>query len=117
MKTSSILTSLAVFVTLLLITSCNQAGSGTDNKPNQPVGLTGTYSGKNSLGYEYKIEFISATDCLITDPRRGHGPATYRIVEGHMLITLPGGSSDLILKDDTLSFTDDGYPVVLTKNP
>jgi len=79
-------------------------------------GLSGTYSGKNTLGYEYKIEFISGTDCIISDPRRGHGPATYKVVGSHVLLSMPGGGgADIIQQGDTLTFNDGGYPVSLKK--
>lgn len=81
-----------------------------------PSGLSGTYSGKNTLGYEYKIEFISGTDCIISDPRRGHGPATYKIVGSHVLLSMPGGGgADIIQQGDILTFNDGGYPVSLKK--
>jgi len=78
--------------------------------------LSGTYAGKNTLGFTYQIQFISATDCIITDPRRGQGPATYRIVGDHVLITMPGGgAADVAKQGDTLTFNDGGYVVSLTK--
>ncbi len=106
---------LAGFVAALC--SCSQSSSTpTEKKAEQSQGLTGIYSGKNNLGFAYQIEFISPTDCLITDPRRGHGPATYKVVGSHVLLSMPGGGgADINLQGDTLYFNDGGYPVSLQK--
>jgi hypothetical protein len=76
-------TFLGLFFAITMLCSC----SGST-----PSGLSGKYSGTNSLGYSYTINFISSTDCIVSDPRRGQGPATYRVVNGHVLLSMPGGS-------------------------
>jgi len=107
MNSAKKLSLLLVFGFVVALCSCSSS-SGS--------GLSGTYSGTNSLGFAYKIEFVSSTDCIVTDPRRGRGPATYKVVGSHVLLSMPGGGgADINLNGDTLSFDDGGYPVSLKK--
>ena len=99
-------TLLGLFFAIAMLCSC----SGST-----PSGLSGKYAGTNSLGYAYSINFISSTDCIVSAPRRGQGPATYRVVNGHVLLSMPGGSADLTMTGSTLSFSDGGYAVMLSK--
>lgn len=95
-----------VFILVLGICACSHSAS-----------LSGTYSGKNSLGYEYKVEFISSTDCIITDPRWGNALATYKVVGDRVLFNLANGGSAVFTRSgDSLNFTDSGYTVSLNKN-
>lgn len=97
LKHSSLLS--LIFVAIIL---CSCSGSSSSS-------LSGTYSGKNSLGYSYSINFISATDCIVSDPRRGQGPATYRLVNGHVLLSMPGGgAADLVMTGNTMALDDGG---------
>jgi len=103
-KTSTTLLGLVCAIAML----CSCSGSSQS-------GLSGKYSGTNSLGYSYTINFISGADCIVSDPRRGQGPATYRVINGHVLLSMPGGTADLVMNGNTLAFNDGGYDVKLTK--
>ncbi len=105
MNLTNLVSRLSALLLVFVLCACSQSAS-----------LSGIYTGKNPLGYEYKVEFISGTDCIITDPRWGRTLATYRIVNDRVIFNLAnGGSAVFTRKGDSLDFTDDGYAVSLNK--